>query len=1149
MDVRVSGTMKNPEYQGTIQLSNASLRIPDSPLILENLDLSASLEKKRLRLDKLEARSGGGVITGGGELVRGGIGSRVWVRGKNVAANYPEGLRSQMDFDLNLSASESDYLLSGDLRILRSLYEQELTFRNPIVRKLLATSKELTEEKQFKNRLKLALNVQTVQDLRFRNNSAILRIGGDLQIGGSLYKPRLTGGLSIREGSRIFLAGNQYDVEKASLEFYGSEFVEPNLDVTLSSLLRDFENDTYYEVFLPFGGTLSNLEFKNVRATPSLSQDQVFSLITDGTIESEQIGSSSERFQRQLLSFFAGQALGVPSAKIAKSIGLSRIKVQQEGLSSVNDPKTRLMLGKDIGAGFSLIYSFVLNDPQDQTWIATYRYGRNIIGRFIDQDDGTYTVSVSHRIPFGKGVRQSSISVDSRKKERGLRITSIELKNGSPLTENQIYKALKIDVGDYYDYWDFQDRAERLKKELQKMEYLYPIVDVREKEVEKGIVSLEIQVQSGDRSRMIFKGHKVDEKLLNHYKKMWRSGISAVVVQQMIREDLLRQLQLNGYYRVSVDSWIEKTARENIYYFQIDPREQFKSVEIEFRGSRNYDPNLLQKDLEDFYSSPAELFREAIHKPSKFSEKIKMLYAQKGYLRTVVEADHIQYQSDIKKIISVVQVTEGLISRIDSLIVSGSETFPESLWTKLQLKEGETFHSEALLDDELKIREFYESKGNQDVSIGYNIEFTAGASDLVLQWKLNSGPVARIASIRIEGNESTRTDLILKQIKLREGDVLTEQNRSVAKKRLSDLGIFQQTSLEIEETEKPGWYDVVVYVVENKKYEFQYGGRYNTDDKAGAEIRLSDFNFLGRAQNLSLYTRSTLDLPLFRVDYTMPVTGSFWDRMRLSIFRDETDEDVRATISGDLIKIPFTHKQLTAQFQQDHRFWNSFRVLWGFEFGSVTADFQDLVNGNPLQFLGTKAVFRGTLLSDRRDDPLNTKEGYFYSVDGEFAPTVFGSDISYLKNFSQFFYYKKLGKIVSATGIRAGFLKLRSNILTVGEKFRTGGSTTLRGFEHNTVVPGNDPISIFFGGNSVFILNEEIRLPIYKWFTGAVFYDAGNTYFRVSDFDPTDLRHSAGFGFRAGGGGFVLRIDVGFNLDPEDDESQTVFHFGIGQAF
>ena len=1147
-DLQLNGTLKNPEYKGTIQLKDVSLRIPDSPLILEHVNLLASLENKRLRLDKLEARSGGGVITGGGELISGVQGSQVWVQGKNVAANYPEELRSHLDFDLKLSAIDSDVQLSGDVRILRSLYEQQLTYKNPIIRRLLAASTELTSEKHFKNKLKLAVDIRTVQDLRLKNNAAVLRAGANLKVGGSLYRPKVTGRLNIRAGSRIFLSGNQYDVEKATVDFFGSESIEPELDIALSSLVRDIETDTFYEVFIPFGGRPSQIEFKNIRSTPSLSQDQIFSLVTHGTVHSEQVGSRG-LFQQQIISFFAGQTLGAPAAVIAKSIGLSRIKLQQEGLGSVNDPKTRLMLGKDIGAGFSLIYSFVLNDPDEQTWIATYRYGRNIIGRFIDQDDGTYTTSVSHRIQFGKGAKQSSFSARSRKKERGLRVTSIDLKNNSPLTDQQIYQYLKIEVGDDYDYWDFQEYSDDLKKELQKMEYLYPVIDVRETETENDLVALAIEIHSGERSQMIFNGYEVSGKMLNGYKKMWRAGISAVVVQQMIREDLLREIQLDGFYNASVNTEIKKSEPYTIYHYDVTPGPRFTSVELQFHGTHHYDPEILQKDLVRLYKSEEELFREAIHKPSDFSEKIKMLYLQMGYLRAIAKPGSVQFLAESGKIVRAVQIEEGSASHVAQVTFSKGEPVPDSMRSKLQLQEGEVFQPDGLLKDEQTIHDFYESNGHQDVSVRYNMEFSKGTSNLVVNWVLDMGPVARIASIRIEGNQSTRTDLILKQIGLKEGDLLTHENRSLARKRLSDLGVFQQTVLETEETEVQGSYDLVVHLVENKKYEFQYGGRYNTDDKAGAEIRLSDFNFLGRAQNLALYLRTTLDQPLFRIDYSLPVTGSFWDRTRFSIFRDETDEDVRATISGDLVKIPFDHRQLTFQFQQDHKLWNFYRLIYSFEYGSITADFRDLATNIPLQFEGKEAVFRAAFLADNRDDPLNATRGYFYSVDGEFAPILFGSDISYAKNFSQIFYYKKFGKFIFASGVRAGFLKLRSNILTIEEKFRTGGSTSLRGFEHNTVVPGDDLISIFFGGDSVFILNEEIRFPIYKWFSGAVFYDGGNVYLKASDFDPTNIRHSAGFGVRLGAGGFVLRFDFGFNLDPDDDESQAVFHFGIGQAF
>ncbi len=1149
-NVRVNGTLQKPDVEGTVEMKHVSLRIPESPLSIEDLDLQASLKNKRLQLQTLKGRSGGGTITGGGELILGEKGSEVWFQGRNVASNYPEGLSSQIDFDLKLRSLESsEVLLSGDIKVLRSLYERQFNLRNPIVRKLLATSPEPITKKRLQNRVNLALNISTVNDLRFKNDFATFTGGGNLKVEGNLYRPRLTGALDVRPGSRVYLSGNQYDVEKATVEFYGSEFLEPTLDVTLYSLQRDFETDNYYEVFLPFGGPLSNLEFKNVRSVPSLSQDQIFSLITGGTVESHQVISAQAVFQQQILSTIAGQVLAAPGTVVAKSIGLSRIQVQQEGLTSVNDPKTRLMIGKDIGAGFSLIYSFVLNDPQDQTWIASYRYGRNILGRFIDQDDGTYTISASHRIPFGKGAKPPSYFA-ARKKERKPEIASVQIKNDSPLTEKQIEDILEVEVGKKYDYWTLQERVDELKKELQKKDFLYSAVDVREKENQNGVVSLDIEVQTLEQAQMIFTGYEIGDKLLKKYKQMWRTGISPVVVQQMIQEDLLKQIQLEGFYKASVKLRTEKRDPYTMYYFDVDPGPEFSTVKLMFHGADHYDPEILQADLvREYRFSSANLFREAIQKPSDFSEKIKMLYIQKGYLRTVVEPGRVEYSTASGEIVRAIDINEGPISYVDMVTTTKGKPIPDPLEEQILLAAGKTFIPDALVDDETKIHNYYEAQGYQNVSVRYNVEFRKGSSNIQIRWAVDAGPIARIASIRVEGNQSTRTDLILKQTGLKVGDLLTQDNRSLARRRLSDLGIFQQVGIETEEANVPGSYDVVISVVENKKYEFQYGGRYNTDDNFGAEIRLTDFNLFGRAQNLSLYLRSTLDLPLFRVDYMLPVLGKFWDRMRLSIFRDDTDEEVRATVSGDLVRVPFDKKQLTFQYQQDRKMWDFFRLFWGAQYGSVTANFEDLQSGVPLEFSGREALFHAAFLADSRDDSLNATAGYFFSVDGEYAPKLFGSDISYAKNFSQFFYYKKFGRIVSASGIRIGFLAIRSNILSVSEKFRTGGSASIRGFEHNTVIPGDDVISVFFGGDSVLILNEELRFPIYKLVSGATFVDIGNVYRTVSDFDPTDLRYSAGFGMRIGKGSFVLRFDLGFNLDPEEDESRAVFHFGIGQAF
>jgi len=87
------------------------------------------------------------------------------------------------------------------------------------------------------------------------------------------------------------------------------------------------------------------------------------------------------------------------------------------------------------------------------------------------------------------------------------------------------------------------------------------------------------------------------------------------------------------------------------------------------------------------------------------------------------------------------------------------------------------------------------------------------------------------------------------------------------------------------------------------------------------------------------------------------------------------------------------------------------------------------------------------------------------------------------------------------------------------------------------------------GGESLFILNNEIRLPLFSWLDGVGFLDAGNVYAEARDFDPFDLRTAAGLGFRLRFNSLLLRLDYGFKLNRRTGESTGAFFFSIGQAF
>ncbi len=81
------------------------------------------------------------------------------------------------------------------------------------------------------------------------------------------------------------------------------------------------------------------------------------------------------------------------------------------------------------------------------------------------------------------------------------------------------------------------------------------------------------------------------------------------------------------------------------------------------------------------------------------------------------------------------------------------------------------------------------------------------------------------------------------------------------------------------------------------------------------------------------------------------------------------------------------------------------------------------------------------------------------------------------------------------------------------------------------------------------IFNEELRFPIWRDLKGVIFYDAGNVYVQVADFDPTDVRHVLGGGLRFETAIGPLRLEYGRKLDREPGETSGEFFLSIGSAF
>jgi len=182
---------------------------------------------------------------------------------------------------------------------------------------------------------------------------------------------------------------------------------------------------------------------------------------------------------------------------------------------------------------------------------------------------------------------------------------------------------------------------------------------------------------------------------------------------------------------------------------------------------------------------------------------------------------------------------------------------------------------------------------------------------------------------------------------------------------------------------------------------------------------------------------------------------------------------------------------------------------------------------------------------ETRDSPFLTSRGVYLTVGSRVFARVLGSEFTFVKNdltWSKIIPTR--GKTTFATGVRVGlaFPYGSTEAVPISEAYFAGGDSTIRGFPRDEVGPAS-------GGESMLILNEEFRFPIWSSLKGVVFYDTGNVWKKASGFDLTDLRHVLGGGLRLETPIGPIRLEYGGKLDREPGESSGELFFSIGSAF
>src|SRR5208337_3111324 len=262
------------------------------------------------------------------------------------------------------------------------------------------------------------------------------------------------------------------------------------------------------------------------------------------------------------------------------------------------------------------------------------------------------------------------------------------------------------------------------------------------------------------------------------------------------RRNLRDYLQIKGYFDVGVEVERRPTPAENqlnILYV-IDPGDRHKLAAIKVEGNRYFDAGTI---TERMAIQPASL----LLKNGRFSQRlltedltsIKYLYQSNGFLGVKVSSDlQENYEGRQDQIAVVIKIEEGPQTLVQSLQILGNHTYPAGQLERLVASVPNQPYSDAnVAADRDNVTLYYYNHGFPDV------QFEAAAAPAPDQpqrmnvvYTITEGQQVFVDRVLVSGLEFTRPFVVDRQMRIHDGDPLSQNRMVSSQRRLYDLGLF-----------------------------------------------------------------------------------------------------------------------------------------------------------------------------------------------------------------------------------------------------------------------------------------------------------------------------------------------------------------------
>lgn len=257
---------------------------------------------------------------------------------------------------------------------------------------------------------------------------------------------------------------------------------------------------------------------------------------------------------------------------------------------------------------------------------------------------------------------------------------------------------------------------------------------------------------------------------------------------------------------------------------------------------------------------------------SEDRRKLTQFYQRRGFIDFQVLDVASELQRNRAGFFLTFTVREGLQYRFGKVTLTSEVQGmnAKDYESALRVKKGSTYSPLVMQDNIDRIENLVTQNGVTFVRVDPRITRDNANQTLDVAFTLVKAPRVFVQRIDIEGNTTTLDRVIRRQFHTAEGDPFDPRAIRAAKDRLEATGYFSSVDISTKQGSAPDKVIVDVNVKEKPTGSLTFGLSYGIDSGLGGAISLSESNFLGRGQSLSVSLNTGVNNASSSFSFTEP---------------------------------------------------------------------------------------------------------------------------------------------------------------------------------------------------------------------------------------------------------------------------------------